>query len=120
MCRDEPRHTNCDVISGKIWLIGRAYAAAIERGAGDAIKDGEDFHETIAPEIKASGIDRWLDDIADVKIVDFTNLHRILAVHQRFNLMLKELTQLDRRSFASKYCTSINQMHFSFLILVRI
>lgn len=68
MCREEPRHTNCDVISGKMWLIGRAYAAAIERGAGEAIKDGEDLHETIAPEIRDSELDRWLDAISDVSL----------------------------------------------------
>jgi hypothetical protein len=36
MCHKQPGHTNVDVIAGKIWLIGRAYAAAIERGAGKA------------------------------------------------------------------------------------
>ena len=34
MCRDHPGHTDTDVISGKMWLIGRAYSAAIERRAG--------------------------------------------------------------------------------------
>jgi hypothetical protein len=27
MCQEQPLHTDTDVISGKIWLIGRAYAA---------------------------------------------------------------------------------------------
>ena len=103
MCRDEPRHTDEDVISGKIWLIGRAYAAAIERGAGAARRAGEDFHETIAPKIKSSALDNWLKGVADVKIVNQKNLYRVLAVHQQFNLLLKEFTQRERRSFASKY-----------------
>lgn len=33
MCRKYPAHDREDVIAAKAWLIGRAYAAAIERGA---------------------------------------------------------------------------------------
>jgi hypothetical protein len=33
MCREEPLHSNPEIVSGKIWLIGRAYAAAVERMA---------------------------------------------------------------------------------------
>jgi len=32
LCKSYPRHDEEDVIASKIWLIGRAYAAAIERG----------------------------------------------------------------------------------------
>ena len=35
MCREEPGHTKLDVIAGKVWPIGRAYSAAIERKAGE-------------------------------------------------------------------------------------
>ena len=31
MCKEQPEHKDIDVIVGKIWLIGRSYAAAIER-----------------------------------------------------------------------------------------
>ena len=31
MCSKTPLHNDADVIVGKIWLIGRSYAAAIER-----------------------------------------------------------------------------------------
>ena len=31
MCKEYPKHEKEDVIVGKIWLIGRSYAAAIER-----------------------------------------------------------------------------------------
>lgn len=30
MCYNNPEHTNKEVVIGKIWLIGRSYAAAIE------------------------------------------------------------------------------------------
>lgn len=99
MCRDYPRHENYEVIIGKMWLIGRAYAAAIERGAGE----GEDIYATIAPKIADSGLDKWLADVSDVRSVDIGNLHRVLATHQRFTALLKRHTVRGRRSFASKY-----------------
>lgn len=34
MCKETPEHTNPDIISGKMWLIGRAYAASPERRQG--------------------------------------------------------------------------------------
>jgi hypothetical protein len=98
MCRDDPHHRNCDVITGKLWLIGRAYAASIERGA----RKGEGVYALVAPNIAGSDLDKWLDSVADVKRVDTDNVHRVLAVHQRFIDLLKE-TNRERRSFASKY-----------------
>jgi hypothetical protein len=95
------------VISGKIWLIGRAYAAPIERRAGafvgEARKAGKDLHEFIAPKIASSPLDEWLASVADVRMVSLENLPRVLAVHLRFVGLLKKLTGLERRSFASKY-----------------
>ena len=32
LCRDYPDHKAPEVITAKVWLIGRSYAAAIERG----------------------------------------------------------------------------------------
>ena len=31
LCRERPLHTDTQAVLAKIWLIGRAYAAAIER-----------------------------------------------------------------------------------------
>ena len=103
MCREEPRHSNPDIVSGKIWLIGRAYAAAVERGAGKAREQGKDLHDIIAPKISESDLDKWLASVEDVKSVDMQNLNRVLSVHYKFTVLLKELTELKRRSFASKY-----------------
>src|SRR5690606_29468485 len=34
MCSERPNHTDVDTVSSKLWLIGRAYSASIERKAG--------------------------------------------------------------------------------------
>ena len=43
MCEEEPEHKQIDVIVGKIWIIGRSYAAAIERRK-NAVVVGDDFY----------------------------------------------------------------------------
>ena len=43
MCKEQPEHKDIDVIVGKIWLIGRSYAAAIERRK-NAVGGGDDFY----------------------------------------------------------------------------
>ena len=38
MCKDRPLHDDVDTISSKLWIIGRSYAASIERKAGKSFK----------------------------------------------------------------------------------
>ena len=104
MCEKEPHHSNYDIVSGKFWLIGRAYAVAIERGAGKERKENQDFHDTIAPKIVASDLDEWLKSVSDIRKIDLGNLDRVLSVHHEFTKLLKKWAGgLERRSFASKY-----------------
>src|SRR5215472_4669849 len=81
MCRDAPQHTDVDVIAGKLWLIGRAYAAQIERGAGEGEGAGDRIYAKVATEIVKSPMDIWIASVADVQTIDRTNLDRVLAVH---------------------------------------
>src|SRR5437762_51878 len=37
LCRKYPRHVDDAEIIAKVWLIGRTYAASIERGKGNAV-----------------------------------------------------------------------------------
>ncbi|MFD0987694.1 hypothetical protein [Methyloligella solikamskensis] len=109
MCVVAPKHTDDDVISGKVWLIGRAYAAAIERRATgryaeEARRDEtKDLHRLIAPEIRNSPLDHWLASISEVEAVDEGHLPQVLAIHWEFVELLKRLTGRQRPSFASKY-----------------
>ena len=113
MCRQEPKHIDPNVVSGKVWLIGRAYAAAIERGAGSAReRGGNDIHESIAPAIVDSDLDKWIEAVADIRKVEFDNLQRVLSIHKKFIDLLKVLTKRDRRSFASKYLHFHNPLAF--------
>jgi hypothetical protein len=50
LCREFPRHERAPEIVAKVWLIGRSYAAAIERGQQSDLL-GDDFYtEVVAPQ----------------------------------------------------------------------
>ena len=61
LCSTYPFHKTDQEIIAKIWLIGRSYAAAIERRKNkDLDAAGDLFYEDkVTPAIKRSGIDDW-------------------------------------------------------------
>ena len=106
MCKDNPKHDQADVVVGKIWLIGRSYAAAIERrkNADDFL--GDDFYyEAVAPKMLVIGkeLDERLSCLnnTDGLIVDC--VPEILSTHKFLMDTFTELTGLEKRSLASKY-----------------
>ena len=100
MCEQSPLHDNPDIIKGKIFLIGRTYAAAIERKAGG----GENFIENeVLPAILESDIDSWIKSILHINTVTQENHSEILDVHHKVTQLFKRITGLEKRSLASKY-----------------
>src|SRR5688572_25232801 len=67
MCRENPHHDDLSVIVGKIWLIGRTYAAAVERFRtveGASRVENEIFYARYAgPALMNAGIDKVLDHL---------------------------------------------------------
>jgi hypothetical protein len=106
MCHANPEHKQDQIIIGKIWLIGRTYAAAIERRRTTEGAIGDDFYESeVAPKIRKSEIDNWFEAIRKGNPDDLT-LH--LEVHARVLKLFTEISGLKKRSLASKY------LHFHF------
>lgn len=104
MCREEPGHTRLDVIAGKVWLIGRAYSAEIERKAGSHIKTGQNFYLTrVAPMIKDSDIDNWLASVSAIERVTHDNVVDVLRVHKQVTDLFNQISGTEKRSLASKY-----------------
>lgn len=102
MCKKAPSHKNDSEIIGKIWLIGRSYAASIERGSGTPA--GENFYRTkVAPMIKKSEIDKWIESVKKIRRVTLENMHLVLEVHYNLTQLFKNITGLEKRSLASKY-----------------
>ena len=106
MCKDNPKHDQADVVVGKIWLIGRSYAAAIERRKNADDYLGDDFYyEAVAPKMLEIGkkLDERLSYLnnTDGLIVDC--VPEILSAHKFLMDAFTELTGLEKRSLASKY-----------------
>ncbi len=110
LCRRHPGHANDQEIIAKIWLIGRAYAAAIERRKqkpDDFI--GDDFYtKKVEPQISDSPIDEWFSVLKDIKDVNEENLTSLLDTHFKLMNLFKDISGLEKRSLASKY------LHFHF------
>lgn len=100
-CDQHPLHTDEHEIVTKIWLIGRTYAAAIERCKAGASRPGRDFYyDSVAVIMKNHGTD--IDN--DIRLIQNGNtIDAVLQAHGRLTKVFCEITGLDKRSLASKY-----------------
>ena len=108
MCAEQPKHKSINIISSKIWIIGRAYAAAIERKATKrykkSVKNGDDFcQKKVAPIVKNSEIDKWIKGVSHIHKVTSENLNGVLECHKKVTDLFRKAAGLNRRSLASKY-----------------
>ena len=106
MCEKYPGHDEDNEIIAKIWLIGRSYAAAIERRKRLQINDvyeNDDFYEkVVVPTMQnkgSNGIDSLLASIN----TDSAGTAKTIEIHKDLMDMFSSITGLDKRSLASKY-----------------
>jgi len=106
LCATYPNHSQDDVIIAKIWIIGRTYAAAIERRHSTDVAVGDAFYETVvAPKIPSSRIDNWFRAI----VADHgDDVALSIETHDKVKKLFGEISGLEKRSLASKY------LHFHF------
>jgi hypothetical protein len=104
LCHEYPGHKNEDEIIAKVLLIGRTYAAAIERRKLANDNRSDNFYEDIvAKQIKASPIDEWLSSIPDRMTDPCGDLGNAVRVHKLVTELFLKMTGLEKRSLASKY-----------------
>jgi len=107
MCLDHPNHTDIEEIRAKIWLIGRSYAASIERRSKSNNKHiNDDFYDYVVNEFvkfnKETGFDSKLQALKNKEFNEET-LKDILAIHGELTKFFYKLTGKEKRSLASKY-----------------
>jgi hypothetical protein len=101
LCQSHPEHTRDDEIVAKIWLIGRSYAASIERRKNAMGGNGDNFYESVvAPAMRESNIDSWLSSIP---MTDECGGAKSIEVHKMLLDLFHSITDLEKRSLASKY-----------------
>jgi hypothetical protein len=109
MCSEQPDHAEPEVVASKIQLIGRSYAATLERGAGDGFSYDEFGREFVSR--YGEELDSYLMDLRKTgRIEQSENQEKLLCTHQFLMNALGCLTRHDRRlegatkrSLASKY-----------------
>ncbi len=107
LCKYNPRHDDEHVIVAKVWLIGRSYAAAIERGR-DSSGSSEDFYyDVVAPKMMEESfgtkiLDKNLDILRQSENSIADDLELILSTHKNLTDKFGEISS-KKRSLASKY-----------------
>lgn len=102
LCATYPSHTDAAQVGAKIWLIGRAYSAAAERGvAGKGQADK--YIINLSKQFVAQKADRHLKRLPE-PIVDFReHLDQIVDVHLSIESIFSKEGELGRVSLTSKY-----------------
>lgn len=103
MCQQNFEHKRIDKIVGKVILIGRAYAAAIERRKNKTEENDNFYIDKVAPMIKNSKLDDYIGQLKSESEVNEKNIADILKLHFYLTELIKEITEQNKRSFSSKY-----------------
>ena len=106
LCSDNFKHKHINIIMAKVCIIGRVYAASIERrhlAEGDEITNDQFYKEVVAPGIKKSDIDKWLSRAKQFEKVTEKSLPIVLEAHWEVMNLFKDISKMEKRSLASKY-----------------
>ena len=103
LCKEHPRHHEVSEVIAKVWLIGRSYAAAIERRR-ETTEANDDFYiEKVAPIIIRSDIDAWIEAAAAYETMNEASADAVLSTHSKVTQLFSAISGLEKRSLASKY-----------------
>ena len=106
LCATHSGHKLVQEVVAKIWLIGRSYAAAIERRRNKTKDElNDDFYVKVAaPAIIDSDIDLWLSTArAAVQVPQSESQNVLLETHAKTTDLFKSISKQGKRSLASKY-----------------
>ena len=120
LCKDYPKHDDDHVIVAKLWLIGRSYAAAIERRPNSTIISDKFYYDIVARTINPPDNDKFIDNDKTIESIGAKldksisninmcrgsiedNLETILGTHKLLMDTFQKITGLNKRSLASKY-----------------
>ena len=106
LCRNNPGHSSLSVINAKFYIIGRTYAAGIERIRRKSDDENADLRDLVKHIYRnRQSVDPILECLSKIKEpLTSESLKTIIVAHGVFlNLLKKGLGGRAPRSFASKY-----------------
>ena len=104
LCSNHFYHKNDDAILAKTFIIGRTYAVALERRKNKVASDiSDDFYTTdVLNAFKNYDIDKDLSELSSI-ILSEDSILAILQTHYKLQVQLRKITEMEKRSFCSKY-----------------
>jgi hypothetical protein len=105
LCREHPTHTDRGAVLAKVQIIGRVYAASIERRRNKEEDETTDsfYFSQVAPLILESELDRWIDEARSAIVGSSDSLAVMVKIHKLTTELFSEISGLNKRSLASKY-----------------
>ena len=93
LCAANPTHEKESVVIAKILLIGRVYAAAIERRKNKRKGEGTDnfYVDTVAPMLMKSEIDRWIAEARASRPGTPSALRTLVKVHRDTTALFQKI-----------------------------
>jgi hypothetical protein len=102
LCEKHFTHDSAEKILAKTLLVGRVYAAAIERRKNKSDINDNFYIDTVVPTFQNSRLDVILAGLQN-KQLSIDILPDIINAHFYLTKALFEITELEKRSFSSKY-----------------
>ncbi len=104
MCKDDFNHDKAEHILAKVLFIGRIYAASIERRKTKDENINDNFYfDKVVPTFQNSELDTKLNALKIHAEIKEEIIPGILSNHYYLMKIIREITNLDKRSFCSKY-----------------
>jgi hypothetical protein len=96
----------------KMWLVGRAYAAQVERRRTNDRLSSDDFYiERLAPTVRTTEIDTWFQNLREDRS---RNKWLTLDVHRSLSIFSNRLPNSKSGRLPRNICISTSQTVFSF------
>ncbi|MBL0233821.1 MAG: hypothetical protein IPQ08_09165 [Chitinophagaceae bacterium] len=108
LCKKYPDHEKTEEIVAKVIIIGRVYAAALERGKATRHGKGDNFYRIAVPAIMRKFFSSPVTKNIIAKIRNKNTPEDAIHLHNQLMKRLKPLRKMNKVSFVSKY------LHFHF------
>jgi hypothetical protein len=103
LCERFLDHSDVKVVVAKLWMIGRAYSAAIERLGKPEDLTTSDLYARVAESMISSDVDRHIQKLRGLGPLSEGNAQEVIASHKYLADTLRANTGKYPRSLASKY-----------------
>lgn len=106
LCKKYPKHEKDSEIIAKVWLVGRSYAAAIERNKvkkEDKLENDVFYTTKVVECFKKPKLDIDLHELEKHKQLTRTSLPEVLCLHKYLVDEVQKIAKQENRSLCSKY-----------------